>query len=284
MRERERPVHGSRYADASITNKPCSRKGDPWGVWFSSNCLWVVFSRKWMFLRNVWKWWSWLPRSSCLALKCYESGTARLLQKRPREKMWKQRPSPGISSVFLRAHRFPHGSVCVISVYMTALPTRHWPSPKYCGDINANFQGEATSLNEKEDCSQSATILIPELYRKVWHPWLTRLPKERVTFFSGGNLWGHFNNLGIGHVPNIYCHLGRNVPKALKLTPNRLPLTAPVLVYLIHFLIFKGIVLLSTHRKASTQLLFSGCEFQIRSVWIYWNCITDWISSFYNIP
>lgn len=127
-------------------------------------------------------------------------------------------------------------ALCVISVYMTALPTRHWPSPKYCGDINANFQGEATSLNEKEDCSQSETILIPELYRKVWHPWLTRLPKERVTFFSGGNRWGHFNNLGIGHVPNIYCHLGRNVPKALKLTPNRLPLTAPVLVYLIHFL------------------------------------------------
>ena len=110
-------MHGSRYADASITNKPCSRKGDPWGVWFSSNCLWVVFSRKWMFLRNVWKWWSWLPRSSCLALKCYESGTARLLQKWPREKMWKQRPSPGISSVFLRAHRFPHGSVRDKCVY-----------------------------------------------------------------------------------------------------------------------------------------------------------------------
>lgn len=121
---------------------------------------------------------------------------------------WNQGPYPGISWVFLHAHQFSYDFMC-ISMYMTALPTRHWPSLKYCGYRNANFQEQVISLNEKEDCSQSETILITELYRKAWQPGLTRLPNEGIISLVEGIYGGHFHNLGIGHVLSYLPSTGK---------------------------------------------------------------------------
>ena len=85
----ERSEPGSRTTDAPLKTHLVG-PGSQTHAASDSLCIsWAVFSRKWMFLRDVRKWGNLPHLSSLLALKLHESRTACLFQKWP----WEERES-----------------------------------------------------------------------------------------------------------------------------------------------------------------------------------------------